>query len=94
LIDPDLTNNTATDRDVMWKEWLKNPPKKKTKGVKIIKNEPSLGGEVIETIDAVLAFTGSDAQSLALTGLFVGLSGIGLVGLGKRRRRTKARPTA
>jgi hypothetical protein len=89
LIDRDLKNNTATDRDVMWKEWLKNPPKKKTKGVKIEKSQPSIGGDVVEAIDAVLAFTGSDAQSMALTGLFVGLSGFVLLGAGKKRRRRK-----
>jgi uncharacterized repeat protein (TIGR01451 family) len=89
LIDPDLKNNTATDRDVMWKEWLKNPPKKKTKGIKIQKDKPSIEATVEEAVDAVLAFTGSEAGSMALTGLLFSLGGLVLVGASKRRRRTK-----
>ena len=92
LIDPDRNNNTATDRDVMWKEWLKNPPKKKTRGIKIVKTEPSIGGDVVEAIDAVLAFTGSDAKSMALTGLFLSLGGFATMRIGRRRRRQDTAP--
>ena len=92
LKDPDLKNNSATDRDVMWKEWLKNPPKKKTKGIKIEKSQPSIGDSATEAIEAVLAFTGSDARSMALTGLFLSLGGFATMraAAGKRRRRKDA----
>ena len=105
LTDPDLTNNSATDRDVMWKEWLKNPPKKKTKGAQIETDEPAdkpskPAVNNSTELPGPLALTGNNARDLALYGLFLVTGGAVLHRTARRRpleqlrnrRRSPRRP--
>jgi uncharacterized repeat protein (TIGR01451 family) len=83
LHDKDISNNTAMDKDHIWKEWLKHPPKKvKAKTL----TPPATDGSVIEPGTGDLALTGSNSSDLLLFGSFFVGTGSFLVQLSRRRK--------
>ena len=75
VTDPDLTNNSATDVDVMWKEWLANPPKAKRPQTAAAKSPPAAKKPKVQlsnpdegTFKLVQARADEISPQLALTG--------------------------
>jgi uncharacterized repeat protein (TIGR01451 family) len=90
--DTNLANNRATDKDHIWKEWLKNPPKDSApKPVKQKDSTVDVASKVEQALDEnvppVLALTGSEVAGLLFIGtLMIGFGSILVVG-GRRRKR-------
>jgi uncharacterized repeat protein (TIGR01451 family) len=91
--DTNLANNTAMDKDHIWKEWLKNPPKESAP----VKPKPTketsvdVASKVEQALDEyvppVLALTGSEVAGLLIIGtLMIGFGSV-LVVSGRRRKR-------
>jgi uncharacterized repeat protein (TIGR01451 family) len=90
--DTNLANNKATDKDKIWKEWLKNPPKDSApKPVKQQPVETDVASKIEQKLDdvvpPVLALTGSEVAGVLFIGtLMIGFGSILAVG-GRRRKR-------
>jgi hypothetical protein len=81
-VNPNPSNNTASDTDVMWKEWLKHPPHRKAKGTNL---DPPVATDMPDS-SAALALTGSDIRWLVFIGLFLTAAGFEV------RRTVRPRP--
>ncbi len=86
--DPVLSNNKATDNDVMWKEWLSHPP---------VEREPTarVSGKMnladpTDNIDSnlILSLTGSEVLGVLTTAGLLLMGGYLLILATRRRRRS------
>jgi uncharacterized repeat protein (TIGR01451 family) len=91
--DTNLANNTATDKDHIWKEWLKNPPKESApvKPKQPKETSVDVASKIEQALDdvvpPVLALTGSEVAGLLTIGtLMIGFGSV-LVVSGRRRKR-------
>lgn len=95
--DSKAANNKATDKDHIWKEWLKNPPRdaapKQSKQSKQPDTSVDVASKVEKPVDdsqpGHLALTGSNVFTLLIAGVLMAGSGLVCVKVGRRRNRVR-----
>jgi hypothetical protein len=86
--DPVLSNNRATDTDVMWKEWLSHPPVEREPTARV-SGKTNLA-DPTDNINSnlVLSLTGSDVLGILTIASLLLMGGYILILATRRRRRT------